>query len=253
LADFQPGGIYANAASAQGKYTVHSGKWSVSGSGVAVPAGLHYCLDDVSISGSGVTGYNVTIVSLGKINVSGSGIQFSPYIDGLSFFSSKSTTTTTVLDMSGSGNAGGTCFAPNGKITLTGSGGDITGAFIGKLVDIAGSGATINLATVYIPGSVVATPTASPTATPTQTPVPTATPTQTPASTPTSTSTPVPGAPTATPGPTSTPIVILQDGCAVYDIRCYCLSVDGAGTTVTTVRVQACAGETLKVLSWHVR
>jgi Flp pilus assembly protein TadG len=43
MADYQSGGRAAQAAQAAGKYFVHSGNWSVSGSGQTIPEGLHYC------------------------------------------------------------------------------------------------------------------------------------------------------------------------------------------------------------------
>ena len=148
IADFQPGGRYALEALAEGKYYVHTSNWSFSGSNKTLPEGLHYCEAKANISGSGHTG-RVTIVSPSTINVSGSGHEFTPYIPGLNFFSTKSSTAN-VVSISGSGNMGGTCYAPDGKISLTGSGGMITGAFLGNVVKISGSGAMINLAEVYI-------------------------------------------------------------------------------------------------------
>lgn len=151
-AELAPGGTLAAEADAAGMYTLHHDRWQVMGAGVVVPPGLHYCLDDVHISGAGVTGSDVTIVALGTIDVSGSAIAFTPYVPGLTFFSAKQATTN-VISISGSGNTGGTAYAPDGKISLTGSGGTIVGAFLGDRVDIAGSGATIQLADIDMPGA----------------------------------------------------------------------------------------------------
>lgn len=142
-------GSWAAKAQAEGKYYVHHGTWNVTGSGTVVPEGLHYCTGRVNFSGSGLRGHNVTVVSLNVIDISGSGLDFTPYVPGLSFFSTR-TASTDVVSISGSGNTGGTVFAPNGKISLTGSGGVITGAFLGNEIDINGSGATINLAEVEL-------------------------------------------------------------------------------------------------------
>lgn len=142
----------AQQAAAAGLYTRHTDDWHISGAGAVVPPGLHYCLGNVIISGAGVTGEGVTIVALGTINVSGSGMSFKPYVPGLTFYSSKEATTN-VISISGSGNTGGTSYAPGGTISLTGSGGTIVGAFLGDRVDIAGSGATIQLAEVPLPGA----------------------------------------------------------------------------------------------------
>ena len=155
VTDFAPGGTYAVQAQAAGKYYEHSSKWSVSGAGVVVPAGLHYCHGDVSFSGAGLQGISVTVVALGAIDVSGAGINLSPYIPGLTFFTTKNppSESTNAMSLSGAGNTGGTTFCPNGKISLTGAGGTIIGAFLGERVDISGAGATINLATVYLPAT----------------------------------------------------------------------------------------------------
>ena len=148
IEDFAPGGALAEAAAAEGKYYYHSSNWSFSGSGGTVPEGIHFCERKAHISGSGHTG-RITIVARDTIDISGSGHEFTPYVPGLSFFSDK-TATSNVVSISGSGNMGGTCYAPNGKVSLTGSGGVITGAFMGQTVDINGSGATFNLAEVVI-------------------------------------------------------------------------------------------------------
>lgn len=149
IADYRPGGARALAAGED--YYTHA-KWTVSGSGVTVPPGLHYCTGKVSFSGSGLTGTNVTVVSEDTIDVSGSGISFTPYEPGLTFFSPKSATSN-VISISGSGNnnTGGSVYAPNGRVSLTGSGGTIAGVFVGDTVDVSGSGATFLLADVEIP------------------------------------------------------------------------------------------------------
>jgi hypothetical protein len=151
IADYRPGG--ARAVAAGTSYYTHA-KWTVSGSGVTITPGLHYCTGKVSFSGSGLIGANVTVVSEDTIDVSGSGLNFSPYEPGLTFFSPKSSTAN-VISISGSGNnnTGGSVYAPNGKVSLTGSGGSISGVFVGDVVDISGSGATFLLADVEIPSS----------------------------------------------------------------------------------------------------
>ena len=150
--DLAPGGAIAQQAAAEGLYTVHEERWQISGAGAVVPEGLHFCLDDVHISGAGVTGTRVTIVSLGSIDVSGSGMSFTPYVPGLAFFSAKEATTN-VISISGAGNLGATAYAPGGKIALTGSGGTIEGAFLGDRIDISGSGATVRLAEIPLPST----------------------------------------------------------------------------------------------------
>ena len=147
IADFQPGGERALAAGDD--YYVH-GTWSVSGAGEVVTPGLHYCTGKVSFSGAGLVGENVTVVSESTIDVSGAGISFTPYEPGLTFFSPKDSTSN-VISISGSGNAGGSAYAPNGKVSLTGAGGTLSGVFVGDVVNISGSGATFLLSEVTIP------------------------------------------------------------------------------------------------------
>lgn len=148
IADLAPGGALAEQAGAL--YTVHEGDWHLSGSAVVVPPGLHYCTGNVYISGSGIVGEGVTIVALGTITVSGSGMQFTPHVPGLTFYSALESSGN-AISISGSGNTGGTSYAPKGTISLTGSGGTIVGAFLGDRVAIDGSGATIQLADVTLP------------------------------------------------------------------------------------------------------
>ena len=259
LADFAPGGTIAAQAAAEGMYHYHDDDWHVSGAGQVIPAGLHYCTDKVDFSGAGLTGHNVTIVTPDEIDISGAGGDFSPYVPGLAFFAGKSTSTD-AFSMSGAGNAGGTVYAPNGRIHLTGSGATINGAFLGNKIRISGSGMTINLITVYIEGDPTPVPTSTPTDTPTLTPTPTDTPLPSPTPTSTSTTapddTPVPTAtpsntPTDTPTPTATATEVatnpsLDSSDAVFDIR------SRIGGTTITVRVKRFTDERLEIRSWHI-
>jgi hypothetical protein len=140
-----PGSIAAEAYAA-GKYHVHTTPWNVTTS-VVVPEGIHYCTSGVSFSGSGLSWHNVTIVSTDAITISGSGLTFTPYVEGLAFFSTKASSDT-VIDISGSSNTGAATYAPNGRIAISGSGGTIVGAFVGDRIELSGSGATIELADV---------------------------------------------------------------------------------------------------------
>jgi len=256
LADFAPGGSVAAQAAAEGMYHYHDDDWRVSGADQVIPAGLHYCTDKVDFSGARLTGHNVTIVSEDEIDISGAGGDFSPYVPGLAFFANKSTNVD-AFSMSGAGNTGGTVYAPNGRIHLTGSGATINGAFLGNKVRISGSGMTINLITVYIDGE----PTPVPTCTPTDTPTPTFTPTNTPLPSPTPTNTPTPEpddtpvptptpshTPTETPSPTAEPTdePSLESYDAVFDIR------SKVGGTTVNVRVKRYSNEELEIRSWHV-
>lgn len=149
MADFESGGSYATAAQAEGRYTEHD-DWTVSGAGTVVPEGLHYCTGDVDFSGAGLVAHNVTVVARGNITVSGAGLVFAPYVPGLTFFTDKSSTSD-VVSLSGAGNVGGTTYAPNGKISLSGAGGIVHCAFLGDVVEISGSVATVILPDIPIP------------------------------------------------------------------------------------------------------
>ncbi|MBC7236679.1 MAG: hypothetical protein H5T69_12640, partial [Chloroflexi bacterium] len=143
IEDFRPGGAYAQQAAAEGRYYQHS-TLSISGSGTVIPEGLYYCTGLVSISGSGIVAHHVTIVSENRIHLSGSVHDFTPYVAGLTFFSNSDNHSVGAIKISGSGNTGGACYAPRGKIDLSGSGGTIYGGFIGDEVTVTGSGAQIN-------------------------------------------------------------------------------------------------------------
>ena len=143
----EAGAEYLKAFSA-GQYYFHPGNWKISGSGEEILEGLHYCAGDVSISGSGVHG-RVTIVAEGEIKVSGAELSFTPYVPALTFMSCYEG-----IEISGAGNVGGTCYAPNGLVKLSGSNQTIEGAFLGDQVHVSGCGAIIGLPVggVEIPG-----------------------------------------------------------------------------------------------------
>jgi hypothetical protein len=139
-------GSIAAEAAALGKYHVHTAPWDVTGD-TTVSEGIHYCTSSVSFSGSGLSWPNVTIVSTDVITVSGSGLSFTPYVEGLSFFSAKASADNVIV-ISGSNNTVGATYAPNGRIAISGSGSTIVGAFVGDRIEVSGSGATIDLAKV---------------------------------------------------------------------------------------------------------
>jgi Flp pilus assembly protein TadG len=150
IVDYRPGGRAALAAQAAGKYFVHTGNWSVSGSGQTIPTGLHYVTGNASFSGSGNKG-TFTVVAEGTADISGSGHTFAQYIDGLFVFSNYERSgapkcTSAICNVSGSGsNYTGVIFAPKGKISFSGSGQLITrGSLIGWAVDVSGSGFTLD-------------------------------------------------------------------------------------------------------------
>lgn len=144
IADYRAGGRAALAAQAEGKYVVHNGNWSVSGSGT-IEEGLHYVTGNVSISGSGHYGH-VTIVAEGTVDISGSGCTYETYCDGLLVFSNYEHTgnpqcTSAVANISGSGGAfKGILYVPKGLISYSGSGQNmLSGGLIGWVINVSGS------------------------------------------------------------------------------------------------------------------
>lgn len=71
LSDYEPGGVVAVDAAAQGAYFDHSGGGEVVLAG-ALPAGVHYTDGDLVVTGSGQAG--VTLVAGGAITISGGGL-----------------------------------------------------------------------------------------------------------------------------------------------------------------------------------
>jgi hypothetical protein len=145
IADYRQGGRAALAAAAVGKYYVHNGNWSVSGSDETIPEGLHYVTGNASISGSGHYGH-ITVVAEGQADMSGSGCTYEQYIDGLLIFSNYERTgnpkcTSAVSNVSGSGGMfRGIVYAPKGLISYSGSGQHVMkGGLIGWVVDVSGS------------------------------------------------------------------------------------------------------------------
>ncbi len=152
LADFAPGGHIALAAEADDAYYYHE-SWPYGGAGAVVPEGLHYVTGSVSMQGSSITRPNVTIVATGDISLSGSDVEYTPYITELAplvFFSGYQGNNKGI-NLSGSNvRIRGVSYAPEGEISLTGSGGEINGAFIGGVIKVAGSGAQIGLEPILV-------------------------------------------------------------------------------------------------------
>lgn len=127
VADYAPGSAKANAATAEGKYYYHSGNWEVKGNST-VASGLHYVAGNVTIKGNTTIGSS-TIVATGSIEVSGNAKFGVPYVDGLSFMTSKNTGCSPAIDLSGNGVIRGIIFAPNAGIEITGN--SVVGSAIG--------------------------------------------------------------------------------------------------------------------------
>ena len=146
IAAFQVGGAQYAAAFADGKYYPHLGDWTPSEADDLVP-GLHYCTGNVVIDDNNVNGENVTVVALGTIRFTKNKNAFvSPYVAGLSFFSDSASDQAICIDGNKFDSNGGTCFAPNGTIELSGNNATFTGAvFVADSVRIAKNDAMIQL------------------------------------------------------------------------------------------------------------
>jgi len=142
-------GTPAHTAAQAGQYHYIEGDLHINTSG-EVFDGLYYVTGEIHLNGSELSG-TATFVSRNLVEVNGSGNCFTPYCDQLSFFTDfeyppSQRCSKPVLRVVGSGSStlGGVCYAPNGQISVSGSG-IMNGSFLGDSVDLAGSGLTIDL------------------------------------------------------------------------------------------------------------
>lgn len=142
-------GTPAHTAAQLGHYHYVNGDFDVNTSGTVLH-GLYYVTGGIHINGNNITG-NVTLVARGEIMVNGADIAFTPYCDQLTLFTdlelaANQRCVQAVISLIGSGNSslGGVAYAPNGQISVSGSG-TMGGSFLGDSVDLAGSNLSINL------------------------------------------------------------------------------------------------------------
>jgi RHS repeat-associated protein/uncharacterized repeat protein (TIGR01451 family) len=136
--DYQPGGRAALAAGARYFIIASSeckgGKWKPK---KPLATGLYNVPCGIQVSGADVAG-QVTLVAKGDIQVSGSDTSFTPFIDGLLFFTTS--TGSTAVDLSGSRHTyHGAIHAPNGGIDLTGSDHKLDCGVVAQTARISGS------------------------------------------------------------------------------------------------------------------
>ncbi len=151
LADFAPGG--GRALDAGAAYTHHVGDLVLRGSGVTLPAGLHYVDGDVQISASSALLNEVTIVATGTISISSSGISLTPYADDLPALYAGSTDCSKVgIELATSGlTVHGAVVAPGSKVKVNASVATVDeGALVGSSVDLGASTITINRRTGFV-------------------------------------------------------------------------------------------------------
>jgi cytoskeletal protein CcmA (bactofilin family) len=144
IEDFRPDGELAIQAAAQGAYHAYEGDCHFTGNGSELPTGLYYCAGDAHLTGNSMHGV-ITLAAEGQVKLSSAGQNFTPYLaSGLTFFSNRANGQNDI-DVTGSGNAGGTLFAPYGEISVNGSGNVFTGSLYANTVEIIGGEALIQL------------------------------------------------------------------------------------------------------------
>ena len=141
-------GTPAHTADLLGDYHSIVGNFGVDASGY-VFHGLYYVTGDIHLKGNNLSG-NVTFVAGGLIKLNGTDNAFTPYCDRLTFFTDFAAPNQRcgkpVISIIGSGNCSlnGVVYAPNGQISVRGSGA-MGGSLLGDSIDLAGSNLSINL------------------------------------------------------------------------------------------------------------
>jgi hypothetical protein len=132
ITDYKPGGPKAVEAQAEGKYHLNE---SLSVGPDTALDGLYYVNGTVSLLGNNIEGV-FTIVANGDIHISGTNLNCSAYSCDLLFFSNG-----TSLQISQSDSYyGGTTYAPNGKIQISGKSNRLYGPIFGDTVRLSTSG-----------------------------------------------------------------------------------------------------------------
>lgn len=142
-------GTPAYNADQRGEYHYIEGDLDVNTSGTILN-GLYYVTGDIHLIGNNLGG-NATFVARGLIKMNGCDNSFTAYCDQLTFFTDfeyapNLRCVKPVISIIGTGlsSLGGVAYAPNGQISVSGSG-VMTGSFLGDSVDLAGTALTISL------------------------------------------------------------------------------------------------------------
>lgn len=142
IADFRPGGSWAQKASAEGKYYSHTGNWAPSKK-ADLPTGLHYATGNVVINSSNIVWDKVTIVAEGTIQFSQTANQdnlITAYVTsptGLVLFSNSSAANAIYIDANKFTSTAGVAYAPKGTINLAGNKTSFTGAFVASTIFVS--------------------------------------------------------------------------------------------------------------------
>ena len=132
ISEYKPGGQKAVAAQAEGKYHLNE---SLSVGPDSTLDGLYFVNGTASLIGNTIRGV-FTIVAKGDIHISGTNLNCSAYSGDLLFFSNGSS-----LQISQSNSYyGGTTYAPEGEIQISGKSNRIYGPILGDTVRLSTSG-----------------------------------------------------------------------------------------------------------------
>ena len=149
IADYAPGGSQAVAAGATYYHSIvgNSSLSTYVHSGVMDP-GIYYVTGNVNFATPSVTA-NVTIVATGSIIISSGSSTWTPYAQGLLYYSNISDASAPghiALNVSGSGSSWtGIIYAPNSGINMSGSSNaSLQGNLLGYTVKLSGSSLLIN-------------------------------------------------------------------------------------------------------------
>lgn len=144
IADFRPGGVEAVKAGNEGMYHYHDGNWTV-GQNDIIPAGLHFTYGNIVLNDNNTIYNNITLVAEGTITFNKNKESWTPYIEGLSVFSSSTSGQAILIDGNKFVSGGGVCYAPNGTIELAGNKTDFTGAFVAHTIVVSKNSLEVDL------------------------------------------------------------------------------------------------------------
>jgi hypothetical protein len=120
--------------------------------------GLYYATGNISINGPNVHGNAVTLVAEGEVKLRGPNQSISPYMNDLLAFSGKAHSSDNmacnnpVIKLSLSGSTyEGYFYAPYGHINISGANIQVTGALVGHVVSVTGSGFSVMNSSLYVP------------------------------------------------------------------------------------------------------
>ncbi len=128
--NYKPGGLYAAAAAAQGKYFYSNDKHEWSSANQWIPDGIYYAENEINMSGNNLGCYACTFVvgsTDGKVNFSGQGSNskwFHPYVNNILVFAQGKGCTDDAINYNGNRHSwGGIVYSPYGQAQFSGNAG----------------------------------------------------------------------------------------------------------------------------------